>query len=74
MKLRLLLTMTAVAVMTVAVAADRVRVACVGNSVTYGATSADRAHTSYPAQLQRLLGAAYRRSTTRPTALSFISG
>lgn len=59
MKLRLLLTMAAVAVMTVAVAADRVRVACVGNSVTYGATLADRAHTSYPAQLQRLLGAAY---------------
>jgi len=33
-----------------------VKVACVGNSITYGYTLPDREHTAYPAQLQRLLG------------------
>ncbi|MCD6303935.1 MAG: prolyl oligopeptidase family serine peptidase [Planctomycetes bacterium] len=33
-----------------------VRVACVGDSITYGAAIRDRARSSYPAQLQRLLG------------------
>lgn len=36
-----------------------VRVACVGNSVTYGYGLADRAAESYPAQLQGLLGEGY---------------
>ena len=36
-----------------------VRVACVGNSVTYGYLLQDRENTCYPAQLQRLLGTKY---------------
>lgn len=36
-----------------------VKVACVGNSITYGMGIADRAHDSYPAQLQRMLGEGY---------------
>ncbi len=36
-----------------------VKVACVGNSITYGTGIADRLHDGYPAQLQRLLGDGY---------------
>lgn len=38
-----------------------VRVACVGNSITYGTGIQDRARDSYPAQLQRMLGPGYVR-------------
>lgn len=37
-----------------------IRVACVGNSVTYGAGIEGRATNAYPAQLQNLLGAQYQ--------------
>ncbi|MDE5724097.1 MAG: hypothetical protein K2H99_07935, partial [Paramuribaculum sp.] len=47
------LTMTAIP------AAAKVKVACVGNSITYGATIPDRERDSYPAQLARMLGADY---------------
>ena len=33
-----------------------VRVACVGNSITYGTGIANRERDAYPSQLQRLLG------------------
>jgi len=33
-----------------------VRVACIGNSITYGDGIKDREHQSYPAQLQKMLG------------------
>ena len=33
-----------------------VKVACIGNSITYGAGIADREHDSYPAQLGKMLG------------------
>ena len=36
------------------------KVACVGNSITYGAGIAGRENNSYPAQLQQLLGGGYR--------------
>lgn len=36
-----------------------IRVACVGNSITYGTGIADREHNSYPAQLQKMLGGKY---------------
>ena len=36
-----------------------VRIAAVGNSITYGAGIADREHQSYPAQLGRALGSGY---------------
>lgn len=41
------------------VAAQPVRVACVGNSITYGTGIADRKHFSYPVQLQQMLGNGY---------------
>lgn len=37
-----------------------VKVACVGNSITYGLGIADREKDSYPAQLQALLGSGYQ--------------
>ena len=39
--------------------AQLTRVACIGNSVTYGYGLKDRAVSSYPAQLQHLLGKGY---------------
>jgi len=36
--------------------AEKIRVACVGDSITFGAGINDRDHASYPAVLQRLLG------------------
>lgn len=36
-----------------------IKVACVGNSVTYGYGIADRKNDSYPAQLQKMLGRTY---------------
>ena len=42
-----------------AVAGEPVRVACVGNSVTYGYGLKDRASESYPVRLQALLGNGY---------------
>ncbi len=39
--------------------AEKVRVACVGNSITYGATIDNREKYSYPAQLQGYLGDNY---------------
>ena len=40
-------------------AQQRIKVACVGNSITYGTGLADRATQSYPVQLQKLLGEHY---------------
>ncbi|WP_460966629.1 GDSL-type esterase/lipase family protein [Spirosoma migulaei] len=40
-------------------AQQTIRIACVGNSITYGATLKNREQDSYPAQLQNLLGAGY---------------
>ena len=37
-------------------AGDRVRVACIGDSITYGSGIEARDRNSYPAQLQQLLG------------------
>lgn len=56
---RLILLFVAAAGLMSAAATTRIRVACVGNSVTYGAGLADRAHEAYPTQLQRLLGDGY---------------
>ena len=39
--------------------ADAVKVACVGDSITYGTGLADRASQSYPAQLQKMLDARF---------------
>ena len=42
-----------------AAAQEKIRVACVGDSITFGAGVKDRAKNSYPAQLQALLGERY---------------
>lgn len=42
-----------------AVSAQKIKVACVGNSVTHGAGIKDRDNNSYPVQLQELLGNEY---------------
>ena len=40
-------------------AQKKIKVACVGNSITYGATIANRDKYAYPAQLQAMLGDGY---------------
>ena len=42
-----------------AVAQEKIKVACIGNSVTYGYGHKEPAKTSYPTQLQQLLGEGY---------------
>ena len=42
-----------------AVAQEKIKVACIGNSVTYGMTHKNPAETSYPTQLQQMLGEEY---------------
>ena len=42
-----------------ATAQDKIKVACIGNSVTYGYTHRNPAETSYPTQLQKMLGGNY---------------
>ena len=37
----------------------KVKVACIGDSITYGAAIEDREHFAYPVQLQALLGGNY---------------
>ena len=48
-----------VALMLGGVVAARTRVACVGNSITYGMTIEDRENNSYPSRLARMLGDDY---------------
>ncbi len=43
----------------IAAGQNKINIACVGNSITYGANVADRIHNSYPAQLQAMLGSQY---------------
>ena len=42
-----------------ATAQEKIKVACIGNSVTYGMTHKNPAETSYPTQLQQMLGEGY---------------
>ena len=42
-----------------AAAQEKIKVACIGNSVTYGMTHKNPAKTSYPTQLQQMLGEGY---------------
>jgi len=41
------------------VSGEKIRVACVGDSITFGAGIRDRGKNSYPAQLQKVLGGGY---------------
>ncbi len=40
-------------------AQKKIKVACVGNSITYGYTLTDRETNAYPAKLQKMLGDDY---------------
>ena len=42
-----------------AVAQEKTKVACIGNSVTYGYGHKEPSKTSYPSQLQQMLGEKY---------------
>lgn len=56
---QLLLALALVLCCTAGQAKQKIKVACVGNSVTYGYLIKDREHNAYPAQLQQMLGDAY---------------
>lgn len=58
MKRTLLLTLLFVALLA-STAQERIKVACIGNSVTYGYGHSNPAETSYPAQLGKMLGEGY---------------
>ena len=53
------LMLFAVIVAATAVAQKPVRVACIGNSITYGMKLENRERDAYPFQLQRMLGEGY---------------
>ena len=55
---RLLITLL-LALPLMAMAQEKIKVACVGNSVTYGYGHKNPAETSYPTRLQQLLGEEY---------------
>ena len=55
---RLIITLL-LALPLMAIAQEKIKVACVGNSVTYGYGHKNPAETSYPTQLQQLLGEEY---------------
>ena len=60
MRIKTLIMLAAVALAGVAMGdASRIKVACIGDSITYGFGLADREGACYPAQLQRLLDARY---------------
>lgn len=56
--IRLLLLLLFIPIQTFAQQTS-IKVACLGNSITYGATISNREQNSYPAQLQAYLGTAY---------------
>ncbi|NDV64358.1 hypothetical protein D0T60_03745 [Bacteroides sp. 224] len=60
MKKRIYLLCLSLAIVLVAVAQEKaIKVACIGNSITYGSGIKDRANDSYPAVLGKLLGDKY---------------
>lgn len=56
---RVCLILLVLAAALVCRAGEKVKVACVGNSITYGYLLSDREHNAYPFQLQRMLGPGY---------------
>ena len=55
----LLLLVCCTTMLSIATAADTIRVACIGNSVTYGYGHQDPKATSYPTQLGQMLGTGF---------------
>ncbi len=57
---RILIIFSAIlALSAAAIAQSKIKVACIGNSITYGYGLADRDTESYPARLQQMLGNGY---------------
>ena len=59
MKKRTIVLFGLLLIVLTAVAGGKIKVACVGNSVTWGMTITDREKNCYPAQLQKMLGDKY---------------
>jgi lysophospholipase L1-like esterase len=55
----LLLTLLSVSLFSVNAFSDVIRIACVGDSITYGAGIKDRKNMNYPVQLGKMLGTKY---------------
>ena len=55
----LLLTLLSVSLFSVNAFSDTIRIACVGDSITYGAGIKDRKNMNYPVQLGKMLGQKY---------------
>ena len=55
----LLLTLLSVSLFSVNAFSDTIRIACVGDSITYGAGIKDRKNMNYPVQLGKMLGPKY---------------
>ncbi|MBN8821912.1 MULTISPECIES: GDSL-type esterase/lipase family protein [unclassified Spirosoma] len=80
--MRFLLPLAFLLVLSIEIHAQKViRIACVGNSITYGAGLTHREQNSFPAQLQYLLGSGYTvmnfgvsgRTVLRETTAPYIS-
>lgn len=57
--MRLILTIFFISLSLAGVSQDKIRIACVGNSITYGARVEDRERNSYPSRLATKLGGGY---------------
>ena len=55
----LLLTLLSASLFSVNASSDTIRIACVGDSITYGAGIKDRKNMNYPVQLGKMLGQKY---------------
>ena len=60
MKNVLLIVVSILFITTASAQENRIKVACIGNSITYGYGLPDRTTQSYPAQLQKMLGESYQ--------------
>ena len=63
MKNVLLIVVSILFITTASAQENRIKVACIGNSITYGYGLPDRTTQSYPAQLQKMLGESYQVET-----------
>ncbi|WP_295712633.1 GDSL-type esterase/lipase family protein [Mucilaginibacter sp.] len=59
MKTRISVIFLLFSIISLSLSAQKIRVVCVGNSITYGLGIANREKNSYPAQLQNMLGDDY---------------
>lgn len=52
---------------------DTIKIACIGNSITYGYNIKDREEDSYPARLEKLLGVGYKVNNYGISARTLLS-